>query len=267
MKHVFKMLSVMMLAVSVSSCVIVVDTITPIAATQTSQVGTDTNVVKVYYNVAGSFGANYYVNSSGISLVTLDSVVLAGSSTNNTRAVVVVNNTVAPCTALVAGQGCFQITIANTQGKSGVSGQISFKLDGAPLRLNYSATFLNASQTPSSAVVVTTEGVSDVKFKVYFTAKTASNQPYNVNQAGLTEITLVNVNQTNASGTATRAVIVVPVTSAVSCAALNAGQGCFEFTLGSRTTKASIFIEGTVNFKLDGTPLKLPFSHTFPAIP
>ncbi len=264
MKNVFKMLCMMMLAVSVSSCIIVVDNPIPVTATQTSQEGIDAKTVKVYYNVKDANGTNYSVNPNGVSLISLDNITF--TNVNLTPRAIGINSVVA-CTAKIAGQGCFQITAGTApQGANGVSGGISFKLDGAAIALNYNGTFLKPP-VPASVTTVTTEGVSDVKFKVYFTAKTSSNQPYNVNQAGLTEITLANVNQTSANGGATRAVVVVPVTSAVSCAALNAGQGCFEFTLGSRSTKASITVDGTVSFKLDAVALQLPFAHTFPVAP
>ena len=265
MKNGFRILGVMMLAVSVTGCFIF--EAPPIkSAIQTSSKGIDSNTVQIFYAPLDAIGQKVGVNAnSSITDINLDSALPASSDTNP-RAVTPTGDTVEKCAVSASGEGCFQVFINAPNGKAGISGKISFKFNGIPLTVNYSGTFF-VPPVPASVAVVTTEGVSDVKFKVYFTAKTSSNQPYSISQAGLTEITLTNVNQTNASGVGTRAVIVVPVTSAVSCIALNAGQGCFEFTLGSRTTKASILIEGTVNFKLDGTALALPFAHTFPLIP
>jgi hypothetical protein len=262
MKNVFKMLGALAIASSLMGCIIIFGG-TPTTATQTTSSGIDAKTVKIFYKVTDAVGAQYSVNANGVTEAALDSALLAGNQVTSPRAIVPVGNTVTTCPSSGSGEGCFQIVIADPQGKAGVSGKISFKLDGAPLTLNYSATFLK----PASAAVTTTEGVDSLNFKIYFTAKTASNQVYNVNKAGLTEITIANVNQTSASGVSPRAVIVVPVTAAVTCDALNAGQGCFQITLGSRSTNASITIDGTVNFKLDGVVLNLPFTHVFPAIP
>ncbi len=110
----------------------------------------------------------------------------------------------------------------------------------------------------------TTEGVDNLNFKIYFTAKTASNQVYNVNKADLTDIVIPNVNQSSV-GVSPRAVVVTPVTAAVTCDALNAGQGCFQITIGSRPSGTQT-VTGSVSFKLDGTALSLPFTHVFPTV-
>jgi hypothetical protein len=263
MKNVFRMLGALAIASSLMGCIIV-DPISriPATATQTSSSGIDSKTVKIFYKVTGSDGFNYSVNPSSVSAETLDSATVVSNDPNNPRAVVVISNTLTKC-ASVGGEGCFQIVTDKSPATS-ISGTISFKLDGSPLTLNYSATFLKPP-VPASAIVVTTEGLDNLNFKIYFTAKTASNQVYSVNQAGLTDIVIPNVNQSSVSTVSTRAVVVTPVTAAVSCGALNAGQGCFQITIGSRPSGTQT-ASGSVSFKLDGTPLNLTFTHTFPSV-
>jgi hypothetical protein len=260
MKNVFKMLGALAVASSLMGCIIVVGG-APKTATQTTSSGIDSKTVKIFYKVTDTDGFNYGVGFNNVSAETLDSATVVSNDPNNPRAVVVVNNSLTKC-ASVGTEGCFQIVTDKTSATS-ISGTISFKLDGTPLTLNYSASFAKPP-VPASATVVTTEGVDNLKFKIYFTVKTASNQVYNVNQAGLTEIVIPNVNQSSV-GVSPRAVVVTPVTDAVVCGALNAGQGCFQITIGSRPSGTQT-ASGSVSFKLDGTALSLSFTHTFPSV-
>ncbi len=141
MKNVFKMLGALAVASSLMGCIIVFGG-TPTTATQTTSSGIDAKTVKIFYKVTDSGGAQYSVNANGVTEAALDSAVPASNGAVNTRAVVPVGNTLTKCAAVFAGEGCFQIEIGDPQGKAGVSGKISFKLDGSPLTLNYSATFL-----------------------------------------------------------------------------------------------------------------------------
>ncbi len=249
-----------MVASSLMGCIIVVGG-TPKTASQTTSSGVDSKTVKIFYKVTDTDGFNYGVGFNNVSAETLDSATVVSNNPNNPRAVVVVSNTLTKCTGVVSGEGCFQIVTDKTSATS-ISGTISFKLDGSPLTLNYTATFAKPP-VPASATVVTTEGIDNLNFKVYFSVKTAGNQIYTVNKAGLTDIAIPTVNQSSASTVLTRAVVVTPVTGAVTCDALNAGQGCFQITIGSRPSGTQT-VTGSVSFKLDGTALSLTFSHTFP---
>ncbi len=260
MKNVFKMFGALAVAGSLMGCIVVFGG-TPSAATQTNQLGIDTKTVKIFYKVTDSGGSQYGVSLNNITAEALDSATVVSNDPNNPRAVLVVNNTLTKC-ASVGNEGCFQIVTDKSPATS-ISGIISFKFDGVPLTLNYNATFAKPP-VPASATVVTTEGVDNLKFKIYFTVKTAGDQTYAVNQAGLTEIVIPNVNQSSA-GVSPRAVVVTPVTDAVVCGALNAGQGCFQITIGSRPSGTQT-AAGTVSFKLDGTTLSLSFIHTFPSV-
>jgi hypothetical protein len=259
MKNVFKMLGVLAVASSLMGCIIVVGG-TPKTATQTTSSGIDTKTVKIFYRVTDTDGFNYGVGFNSVSAETLTSATIV-SNPVNPRAVVVVNNTLTKCAGVVSGEGCFQI-VTDQASATSISGTISFKLDGTPLTLNYSANFAKPP-VPASATVTTTEGIDNLNFKIYFSAKTASDQIYPINKAGLTDIVIPTVNQSNASSVSTRAVVVTPVTGAVTCDALNAGQGCFQITIGSRPSGTQT-ASGSVSFKLDGTPLNLSFTHTFP---
>jgi hypothetical protein len=262
MKNVFKLLGALAIAGSLMGCLIVVGS-TPKTATQSTSSGIDSKTVKIFYKVTDTDGFNYFVGFNSVTAETLDSATVVSSNPANPQAVVVVNNTLTKCAGVVSGEGCFQIVTDNTSANS-ISGTISFKLDGMPLTLNYSGTFLKPP-VPASATVTTTEGIDNLNFKIYFSAKTASNQPYSVNKAGLTDIVIPNVSQSSASTVSTRAVVVTPVTGAVTCDALNAGQGCFQITIGSRPSGTQT-ASGSVSFKLDGTPLNLSFTHTFPSV-
>jgi hypothetical protein len=259
MKNVFRMFGALAVAGSLTGCLIVFGG-TPSAATQTNQSGVDTKTVKIFYKVTDSGGAQYSVSPNNVTAEALDSATVVSNDPNNPRAVVVVNNTLTKC-ASVGNEGCFQIVTDKSPATS-ISGIISFKFDGVPLTLNYNATFPKPP-VPASSEVVITEGIDNLNFKVYFSAKTASNQVYTVNKAGLTDIVIPTVNQSSASTVSTRAVVVTPVTGAVTCDALNAGQGCFQITIGSRPSGTQT-AAGTVSFKLDGTALSLSFIHTFP---
>ncbi len=260
MKNVLKMFGAFAIASSLMGCIVVFGG-KPKTATQTSSSGIDSKTVKIFYKVNDTDGFNYSVGFNNVSNETLDSATVVNNP-NNPRAVVVVPvNTLTKCAAVIAGEGCFQIVIDKSPATS-ISGTISFKLDGTPLTLNYSATFAKPP-VPASAAVVTTEGIDNLNFKVYFSVKTASNQTYMVNKAGLTDIVIATVNQSSASTVSTRAVVVTPVTGAVTCDALNAGQGCFQITIGSRPSGTQT-ASGSVSFKLDGTALSLSFTHTFP---
>jgi hypothetical protein len=259
MKNVLKMLGALAVAGSLTGCIITFGG-TPSAATQISSSGIDTKTVKIFYRVTDSGGAQYSVNPANITAETIDSAIISNAP-NNPRAVII--NSLTKCASVVSGEGCFQI-VTDAASPTSISGKIIFKFDGTPLTLNYSGTFLKPP-VPASATVVTTEGIDNLNFKVYFSAKTAGNQAYNVNQAGLTEIVIPNVSQSSA-GVSPRAVVVVPVTSAVTCdASSNPGQGCFLIKIASRPSGTQT-ATGSVSFKLDGSPLNLAFSHTFPNI-
>jgi hypothetical protein len=258
MKNVFKMLGALAIAGSLMGCIIVVGG-TPKTAMQTTSSGIDSKTVKIFYKVTDSDGFNYSVNINSVSAETLTSATVV-SSPANPRAVVVVNNTLSKCAAVLAGEGCFQI-VTDQLSATSISGTISFKLDGTPLILNYSAAFAKPP-VPATVTVSSTEGVTDTIFKVRFTAKDAKNAAYAVNKAGITEETLVNVVQTAVGVVSPRA---VGVNSVVTCDPLpaNVGEGCFQVTLGNRVSGTKT-VTGSVSFKLDGTALSLPFSHTFP---
>jgi hypothetical protein len=122
--------------------------------------------------------------------------------------------------------------------------------------------FPPAPIVPASVTVSSTEGVSDTVFKVRYTAKGSTGQTYNVNKAGVTEETLVNVLQSAIGAISPRA---VGVNSVVTCDPLpaNVGEGCFQVTLGNRVSGTKT-VTGSVSFKLDAVALSLPFSHTYP---
>jgi hypothetical protein len=259
MKNVVKMLGALAVAVSLTGCFITFgDTLT---ATQSSSLGVDNKTVKVFYKVTGANGAMYEVNPNAVSAESLDSATVVSNDPANPRAVVVVNNTLTKCTGAVAvNEGCFQIVTDKSPATS-ISGVISFKLNGTPLTLNYSATFAKPP-VPGSVTVSSTEGVSDTVFKVRFTAKNTANAAYAVNQTSITEETLVNITQNGVGVVSPRA---VGVNSVVTCAPLpaNAGEGCFQVTLGNRPSGTKT-VTGSVSFKLDAVALNLPFTHVFP---
>lgn len=256
MKNVFKMLGAFAVAGSLMGCIIVVGGI-PKTATQTTSSGIDSKTVKIFYKVTDTDGFNYSVGFNNVSNETLDSATVVNNPANP-RAVVVVNNALTKCAGVVSGEGCFQIVTDKTSATS-ISGTISFKLDGTPLTLNYSANFAKPP-VPATVTVSSTEGVTDTSFKVRFTAKDTANAVYGVNQTSITEETLVNVLQNGVSLVSPRA---VGISSVVTCTPINTGEGCFQISLASRPTGTKT-VTGSVSFKLDGTALSLPFSHTFP---
>jgi hypothetical protein len=258
MKNVFRMLGALAIAVSLTGCFI--DFGDTLSASQTNKVGVDAKTVKVYYKITGSSGSSYTVGSNSITNESLDSVTLVSNNVSSPRAVVVIpGNTLTKCAALVSGEGCFQI-VTNSISATSISGKISFKFSGTPLTLNYSADFLKPIPTSLSAPVV--EGVDDTIFILHFTAKDGANAAYPINKAGITEETLVNVVQ---SATVVASPRAVGINSVVTCDPIpaNVGEGCFKITIGNRVSGTKT-VTGSVGFKLDGTALSLPFTHTFP---
>ena len=258
MKNGFRILGVMMLAVSVTGCFIF--EAPPIkSAIQTSSKGIDSNTVQIFYAPLDAIGQKVGVNAnSSITDINLDSALPASSDTNP-RAVTPTGDTVEKCAVSASSEGCFQVFINAPNGKAGVSGKISFKFNGIPLTVNYSATFF-VPPVPASVAVSSTEGIDTTSFKVRFTAKTAANVAFTVNKTGITQETLVNITQTAVGVVSPRA---VGVNSVVTCDPINAGEGCFQITLGNRPTGTKT-VNGSVSFSLDGVALTLPFSHSFP---
>jgi hypothetical protein len=258
MKNVFKMLGVLAVASSLMGCIIVVGG-TPKTATQTTSSGIDSKTVKIFYKVTDTDGFNYGVGFNNVSAETLDSATLVSNQTNP-RAVVVVNNVLTKCAGVVSGEGCFQI-VTDKASATSISGTISFKLDGTPLTLNYSANFAKPP-VPASVTPFGVEGVDNATFIQRFTAKNAANATYVVNKAGITEETLVGLTQTGISVVSPRA---VGINSVVTCDPVlaNPEAGCFQITIGIRSPGTKT-VAGSVSFKLDGVIFSLPFTHTFP---
>jgi hypothetical protein len=258
MKNVFKMLGALAVAGSLMGCIVTFGG-TPNAATQTNQTGVDTKTVKIFYKVTDSGGAQYTVSLNNVTAESLDSATVVSNDLNNPRAVVVVpGNTLTKCASLVSGEGCFQI-VTNSIGATSISGQISFKFSGTPLTLNYSANFLKP--VPASVTTPGTEGVDDTSFKLRYTAKDSNGQTYKVNKVSVSEEIVVNPTQSGAGVISPRAISIISV---VTCDPLttNLNDGCFLISITPRTTGTKTFT-GSVSFKLDGTALSLPFSHTF----
>jgi hypothetical protein len=260
MKNVFRMLGALAVAGSLTGCFITFgDTLT---ATQSSSLGVDNKTVKIFYKVTGANGATYEVNPNAVSAETLDSATVVSNDPANPRAVVVVNNTLTKCTGAVAvNEGCFQIVTDKSPATS-ISGVISFKLNGTPLTLNYSATFAKPP-VPGSVTTPVVEGVDNASFRLRFNVKDSSGQAYPVNKAGITEETLVNIAQTAAASVVSPRA--VGINSVVTCDPLpaNVGEGCFQVTIGNRVSGTKT-VTGSVSFKLDGVVLNLPFTHVFP---